>query len=163
MDAIYEERGSDWSWQVDGRSVTRPFLSLRRMWLARQTPTNPFMAIQRSKFKVHRTPPPSCLSRNQTLGLLPRLPPCHGGEKNTNLQPQEIGRGTLMKGLQSVANTLSVHNSTIKPPYQSLSSSAAVADTLVCIVRGCPGDFFMNLPWFMRVLYKLFFPGGGGM
>ena len=39
-DAIYEERGSDWSYQVsvvrqlDGYSVTRPFLSLRRVWLA---------------------------------------------------------------------------------------------------------------------------------
>ena len=40
-DAIYEERGSVGyvkflSWrQLDGCSVTRPFLSLRRVWLAR--------------------------------------------------------------------------------------------------------------------------------
>ena len=40
-DVIYEERGSDWSQQdlvvgqLDGCSVTRPFLSLGRVWLVR--------------------------------------------------------------------------------------------------------------------------------
>ena len=41
MDAIYEEQRSDWSHQVPAMvtacSMTRPFFSLRRVWLARLT------------------------------------------------------------------------------------------------------------------------------